>query len=272
MEKFYKFVIDLVTLLKPKHSNWVVRAILIVGLGMISQPWWIPFLNKWLEESINVNPESELAGWALFVIGLVIHFIHRKHENSAGMNTQDNSTQNVNFSVTAEFGLDPIDSRKYIDEEPAIWNKARLIYRLSTLTTSIQWSNNTIIGIVFFSGDRLYTTESNIPKWVSDAVKFGTKPKHHRLLHHSINIGQVNSARPVITKWMEAHISVNHTPWNAAIYVLAENSKAQWFQLTIKKDTPKLTPKPGQGVQIRNYKLDSVTFPIVSAGHQDLLL
>lgn len=182
-----------------------------------------------------------------------------------------NQKEQVNFSVSADYGLDPVDFREYLDEEPKSWSKVRLRYRLATLATTTQWSPNTIVGIVFYSADRLYKTESDIPQWISDTVQLGEKPVHHRLMHNSTSIGQVNSAQPTATKWMEAHISINHSPWNAAVYVLPEDSTAQWFQLTIKHGEPKLEPKPGSGVQVSGYKLKPVKRPMVSAGYEKLL-
>lgn len=175
------------------------------------------------------------------------------------------------FSVSVDLGLDPIDTKKYTDEEPETWNKARLLYRLSLLTSSSQWSSNTIAGIIFYSADRLYKTESDLPSWISESVNFGEKPNHHRILHHTVELGRVNSAKPTVTDKMNAVLSVNNTPWNAAIYVLAENSPPQWYQLSIKKDDPKLVPKSGSGIQVRNHKLVKVVRPKISAGYENLL-
>ncbi len=184
--------------------------------------------------------------------------------------TSDQKEQ-VNFSVSADYGLDPVDFKEYVDEEPKSWSKVRLRYRLATLVTTTQWSPNTIVGVIFYSADRLYKTESDIPQWISDAVQLGEKPVHHRLLHHPTSIGEVNSAQSTTTNWMGADISINHSPWNAAVYVLPEDSPAQWFQLTIKHGEPKLEPKPGQGVQVRSHKLKPVKRPMVSAGYEKLL-
>lgn len=178
--------------------------------------------------------------------------------------------QGIGFSLSASYGLDPIDTRENYSEEPKKWSKVRLRYRLAALATTTQWSTKTVIGVVFYSADRLYKVESEIPKWISDDINLGEKPNHHRLLHHSTNIGEVNSAQPTVTKWMEADISINHTPWNAAVYVLSENSEAQWFQITIKKGEPMLEPKPGQGVQVSSLKLETTNKPTVTAGHEKL--
>jgi len=179
--------------------------------------------------------------------------------------------QEINFSLSASYGLDPIDTRDNYSEEPKKWSKVRLRYRLAALATTTQWSSKTVIGVIYYSADRLYKIESDIPKWISDAISLGEKTNHHRLLHHSTSIGEVNSAQPAVTKWMEADISINHSPWNAAVYVLSENTKAQWFQITIKKGEPMLEPKPGQGVQSSSLKLETTKKPIVSAGHDKLL-
>ncbi|MGR3301944.1 MAG: hypothetical protein ACUZ8I_05510 [Candidatus Scalindua sp.] len=172
------------------------------------------------------------------------------------------------FSLSVDLGLGLVDTKEYTDEEPKTWNKASLQYRLSLLTSTPQWSANTIVGMIFYSADRLYKTESDLPLWITESVNFGEKPGHHRVLHHTVKLGQVNSARPSVTDKMNAALSVNNTPWNAAIYVLAENKSPQWYQLTIKKGNPKLIPKSGSGVQVRNYKLVKVDRPDVSAGYE----
>jgi len=124
--------------------------------------------------------------------------------------------------------------------------------------------------VLFYSADRLYKTESDIPPLIEKAVTLGEKPIHHRLLHHTVPLGQVDSARATQTQWMEAAISIDHTPWNAAIYVLAKECSPQWYQLSIQKNFPLLTPQPGSGVQVRELALSITQTPFVSAGQDKL--
>ena len=211
--------------------------------------------------------------WSIFLVWTknvdLLSWGKNKAENLLPITS--NQREQINFSVSVDCYIGPVDFREYIDEEPKSWSRVRLGYRLAILTTTTQWSSNTIVGVVFYSADRLYSTESDIPQWISDAVQRSEKPVHHRLLHHSTSIGQINSAKRTATKWMEAYISINHSPWNAAVYVLPENSPAQWFQFTIKRGEPKLEPKSGQGVQSHGDKLKPVKRPMVSAGYEKLL-
>ena len=175
------------------------------------------------------------------------------------------------FSVSADLGLDPIDTREYASGEPTLWSKAQLLYRLSVRTETARWSGSSIVGIVFYSADRLYNTESELPKWAADSLQFGEKPPHHRLLHHAREFGQIDPSRKTRLEWMQAAISVEHTPWIAAVYVLPENGAPQWFQLTIKHGAPKLEPKPDNPVQVNGYELTPTNKPRVSAGFEKLL-
>ncbi|MBV1910352.1 MAG: hypothetical protein KUG78_13700 [Kangiellaceae bacterium] len=77
MNNFYKFVIEIVKIFKPKHKNWVVSTLLISGLGMVSQPWWIPYLNIALDKVISSRPEIEYSGWFLIMLSIAIHFVNR---------------------------------------------------------------------------------------------------------------------------------------------------------------------------------------------------
>jgi hypothetical protein len=91
------------------------------------------------------------------------------------------------------------------------------------------------------------------------------------VVHSAIKMGQVNSAKPTSTDWMFVNVSIDHAPWNAAVYVLAKNSAPQWFQLKISKGSPQLRPLPGNPLQVSGYRLDKVNVPTVSAGHEKLI-
>ncbi len=80
MDNFYKFLINLVTILKPIHKNWVVSTLLISGLAMLSQPWWIPYLNIAIQKTIESSPEVGLSGWFLIATSIILHFINRIEE------------------------------------------------------------------------------------------------------------------------------------------------------------------------------------------------
>ncbi len=200
----------------------------------------------------------------------IFSWLHKKAENILPIAAPQ--SQKLLFNLSAEFGLDPVEVKEYKDEEPKVWRKARLMFRFSALAITTRWSENTVLGIVFYSADRLHKTESDLPKWVFKDINFGEKPPHHRVLHHTVGLRQINSASPTITKWTNAYLSVDHSPWKAAVYLLEENEQPQWFQLTIEKGNPMLEPKPGQGVQVRNHKLSRVTHPMVSAGYEKLVV
>jgi hypothetical protein len=170
-----------------------------------------------------------------------------------------------------DLGLGPIDTREYTDEKPYTWNKASLQFRLSVLAKDTTWSPNTQVGIVFYSADRLYKTESVLPPLIAKSIIYGEKPDHHRILHHILGSGKVNAVKSLVTEWGSASISINNSPWNAVIYILPENEIPQWYQFSIKKEDPKLEPSPGSGVTIRNFELHKTEKPMVSAGYDNLL-
>lgn len=199
----------------------------------------------------------------------IFYWIEKKVENTLPI--KENIKPKLSFSVSAEFGLDPIDKREFKNEEPFIWRKSRLMYRFSILTKSNKWANNTVLGVVFYSADRLYTTESSLPNWIKEQIIFSDKPPHHRILHHTTKIGEINPANPFITEWKYADLSVDNVPWKAAIYLLEANEPPQWFQLVLEKDNPKLVPKFGSGVQVRDFIINKVEKPIISAGYNSLI-
>ncbi len=227
---------------------------------------YIRFLK---DELANLNSEirEKLGIYAIFEIrndtARIANTIERIEKN------QSEQAQ-TEFTVFIDLGLDPTDEREY-DELPHLWQKARLLYRLFVQSNNYLWADSLIVGMVFYSGDRLYTSESKLPQWILNSIEIDKKPIHHRILHHSTPLQMINPSIPIRTDWLEAYLSINHSPWQASVYVLAKNLPPAWYQLTIAKNNPVLVPQSGQGVQVRELELHKVEKPVVSVGEQNLL-
>jgi hypothetical protein len=170
----------------------------------------------------------------------------------------------ADVEVFADFMLDPMDVAVDADGQTE-WRKARLGVRLTVESRRPERLSGVALGVVFLSGDRLYATESRLPEWVSSAVRIERKP-HHRVLQRTFDLGNVSPGGGKSTPWWEAWISMDATPWRAAIYVVAERAAPTWFGIEVSKDLTPLTPQPGQGVQVRSLALRRTPEPLVAVG------
>jgi hypothetical protein len=84
VEKVFNFIIDLLKLFKPNHNHWVVKTMLLTGLGMLSQPWWLPYVNLFFEKNFSAIQGIENTGWTLVVLASLIHFFQFKEESLSG--------------------------------------------------------------------------------------------------------------------------------------------------------------------------------------------
>lgn len=175
-------------------------------------------------------------------------------------------SKKVRIEVVTDIIANPIEVRNYPGETPDTWSKISLEFRLAVKPNLTGDRKAASVGIIFLSGDRLYTVESELQDWMSDSISISGKPLHHRILHHSLDIPELTATNFVTTQWHPVTLSTKHSPWMAAVYVLPEDSDPQWFQLNIGKDNPTMIPKSGSGVSVRSWKLTPVKNPIVSAG------
>jgi len=62
---------------------------------MLSQPWWISYLNIIIEKSINVEPGVTIAGWVLVGLAIVIYFVNRWHEKKVDNSVKDHQCSHI---------------------------------------------------------------------------------------------------------------------------------------------------------------------------------
>ena len=82
MDKLLEFAALLIRLIKPKHNQWVVRALITSGLAMLSQPWWVAYVNAVFEVSMDASLGIGVGGWVVLGLGLGIHILNRREEKS----------------------------------------------------------------------------------------------------------------------------------------------------------------------------------------------
>jgi hypothetical protein len=179
-----------------------------------------------------------------------------------------NAPQTTPVVVSSELMLDPIEEMSSQEGRP--WRKARLGVRLSVAARGVEWLKNVVMGVVFLSADRLYDTESELPEWVANAIDI-RRSEHHRVLSRPFVLGDLAPGVTFTTDWWHVHISVDHAPWRAVVYVVAEGRETAWFHLEVSREAVSLVPTPGQGVQVRGYKVRETLRPVVSVGDQALV-
>ena len=78
-ENTYKFILDLIKLLKPKFYNKLTWLIVISGLSIMSTPLWLIILNNVLEQELSISITSgsdTIWGFMLCFLGLTYHLIN----------------------------------------------------------------------------------------------------------------------------------------------------------------------------------------------------
>jgi len=74
-----EFILKILRIFYPSHKTWLVKTLIIAGLGIITRPFWEPILVGLLEKHIEVNvPNADWAGWVLIVIGLAVYVLNEK--------------------------------------------------------------------------------------------------------------------------------------------------------------------------------------------------
>ena len=174
------------------------------------------------------------------------------------------------FEVSIDLGLRPVEERDFPGESQT-WRKAQLMYRITVRLMTPKYVEGVEVGLVFYSGDRLYDTESILPTWLYELVEFGDKGDYHRLLHSNFQIGDVGPSSFGTTDFRFLHVSLDHAPWMAAVYVVGKGLDPQMFQFELPSFGTSLVPKGGDGVQLRGLQLTSCSKPKIAIGYQSLL-
>ncbi len=83
--EFYNFILELVGKFRPGQRRWIVRIFIVSGISLISHRFWEPWLEAWLEKSLELNiAVADVPGWILISIGLFLYFFNHyveKNEN-----------------------------------------------------------------------------------------------------------------------------------------------------------------------------------------------
>ena len=49
------FLLEVIRIFKPDQRKWIVRIFIVSGIGMISTPFWQPWIEAVLEKEIGLN-------------------------------------------------------------------------------------------------------------------------------------------------------------------------------------------------------------------------
>jgi len=105
MEKLGKFVLDLITLIRPKFHNKITWVVVLTGLALISTPLLEKIITIIIEKSfsIKLTGENDVAlGFLLVVIGLFYHITTTKIYESVKKNERPETTKQLNQWRTTE--------------------------------------------------------------------------------------------------------------------------------------------------------------------------
>ena len=72
-----EFILQLLRIFYPNHKTWLVKTLVITGLGIISRPFWEPILTGLLKKYVEVDiPNTDWVGWVLLTIGLAVYVLN----------------------------------------------------------------------------------------------------------------------------------------------------------------------------------------------------
>ena len=83
MLKLKQIVFFILPLIRPRTGYWIAKTLVLGGVGMVSTPWWLPFLSALIERVSDVNPPVEgisIAGFMLIVLGIGVYIFERTVE------------------------------------------------------------------------------------------------------------------------------------------------------------------------------------------------
>ena len=130
MESFYQFVLNLLKIVKPKHNYWVVGVLLITGLGMLSQPWWIQYLNLVFDKRIEASSGTEFTGWGLVFLAIFIHMFNRSDEKQEKLSSAMSQNISAEPIILTRKIVEPIveASESRFDEMQSDFNNVEFHY------------------------------------------------------------------------------------------------------------------------------------------------
>lgn len=76
-QKYFEYFLIIVRLFFPGHRTWIVKTLVLTGLGMVSIPIWEPFVAAILENKYGIQiPPVGAGGWALILIGVLLYIFN----------------------------------------------------------------------------------------------------------------------------------------------------------------------------------------------------
>lgn len=108
------FLLEVFRIFKPDQRKWIVRFFIVSGIGMISTPFWQPWIEALLEKEIGINLSyTSIPGWILIAIGLIIYLFNNWQEKqSKKAPTFNQEHEMLNFSlgggITCGYSIDEL--------------------------------------------------------------------------------------------------------------------------------------------------------------------
>ena len=75
MENFFKFVIEIVRIFRPSLKHWIVRSLLVAGIGILTSPFWVTILAAVLEQEFAIPVSANHVGWGLIALGITMYVL-----------------------------------------------------------------------------------------------------------------------------------------------------------------------------------------------------
>lgn len=95
-----EFILQILRIFYPGHKTWLVKTLVIAGLGIISRPFWEPIVVGMLKEYTKIDiPNADWAGWVLLLIGLTVYGLNEWFEYSKTNNQNTPKIETPNLSL-----------------------------------------------------------------------------------------------------------------------------------------------------------------------------
>jgi hypothetical protein len=100
-QQILDFLLEVIRIFKPDQRKWIVRIFIVSGIGMISTPFWQPWIEALLEKEIGLNlAYTAIPGWILITLGLLIYIFNEwQAKQSAKAPTFNQEHKTLNFSL-----------------------------------------------------------------------------------------------------------------------------------------------------------------------------
>ncbi|MFC1751424.1 hypothetical protein ACFL2V_21840 [Pseudomonadota bacterium] len=80
-----EFILLVLKFFYPQQKTWIVKTLVLSGIGIICRPFWEPILigllNTNFGSELNI-PDFDWAGWILLVTGIIIFSINQWHQRT----------------------------------------------------------------------------------------------------------------------------------------------------------------------------------------------